>query len=283
MPAFAMLSGMVSNTNIDVKQGKKLLATIVIPYLVFQAIYLFVGANGDIYDFSYQITTPYWIMWYLLSLFMWRLLLPIVICLRHPLLISVIISLFAGFFEEIGYYLSLSRTLVFLPFFVAGFIFSNSNSSNNKTFIKLNADKSYLQVILSIFGVLILILMTTYLLLNKLPFLWLYGSVGYDELHISPWYGLCMRLLLLICGAIGCFVVLQLAPNRAGVCAWVGQNSLSVYLLHGIVILLLFRINFFTIIEPYPLVTIIIAPLMVFILSYVGRHVRFMMDYRRYF
>ena len=64
--------------------------------------------------------TPYWLLWYLLSLAGWRLLLPVFARLKRPLTFAVALAVAVGCASEVGYYLSLSRTLVFFPMFVLG-------------------------------------------------------------------------------------------------------------------------------------------------------------------
>ena len=106
----------------DVKTGKRWLATLVLPYLVFQGVYLFIEAKLTHGAFAYRVVQPYWVMWYLLSLATWRVLLPAVMGMRRPIAITSAVALLVGLLPDIGYGFSLSRTFVFLPFFVAGHV-----------------------------------------------------------------------------------------------------------------------------------------------------------------
>src|SRR5690606_25938692 len=54
-----------------------------------------------------------------------RILMPYLARLRHPLVFSIVIALLAGLSPEIGTPFSASRTLCFMPFFVAGWLVKN--------------------------------------------------------------------------------------------------------------------------------------------------------------
>ena len=51
-----------------------------------------------------------------------RILLPYIARLRHPLVFSILVALTAGLSPAIGVEFSASRTLCFLPFFVAAWL-----------------------------------------------------------------------------------------------------------------------------------------------------------------
>jgi hypothetical protein len=90
------------------KAGKRWLATLVLPYLVFQAAYLFVDAKVTHGAFIYRVAQPYWVMWYLLSLASWRLLLPAVLAVRWPIAVTGVAALLVGLLPDVGYGFSLS-------------------------------------------------------------------------------------------------------------------------------------------------------------------------------
>src|SRR5699024_12168002 len=68
-------------------------------------------------------------MWFLLSLFGWHILL--ILFKRLPavwsILISVAIGIAVGYTDLFGYGLSMSRTLVFFPFFLAGYFMTKEH------------------------------------------------------------------------------------------------------------------------------------------------------------
>ncbi len=121
MPAFMFLTGYFAKFRI-----KKLIFNFAVPYFVFQIIYIlfdkFVLGNEET---ALQFIKPYWLLWYLMAGAFCFLLVPLfakmgktaaVICVA----VLTACSLLAGF-VPIGYGMSLSRFIVFLPFFASGF------------------------------------------------------------------------------------------------------------------------------------------------------------------
>ena len=124
MPLFIFISGYFSRKK-EKKDFKASILKLLEPLVVFQALalvleYIHTGVISLI-----AIFTPWWALWYLLSLIFWRLilqLLPDKLLENAPLLIgmSFCISILAGFlpFDKV---LSLQRTFAFLPFFFMGY------------------------------------------------------------------------------------------------------------------------------------------------------------------
>jgi len=214
IPAFVYLSGSLSRTDFGVRQGLRWLATLIIPLLVFQAIYQGWNAWLQHETFSYHVTVPYWLLWYLASLACWRLLLPPMLALRHPLLIACAVSLLAGYADDIGYAFSLSRTLVFLPFFVAGHRWGLHMPGSRRAAIAA-----------------LLALAALAWLIRGIDPLWLYGSAAYPDLWGGP-----LRAGLLLASSLGVWAVLRLAPKRQSPMTAMGRHSLAVYLTHGLLI-----------------------------------------------
>ncbi len=124
MPLFVFISGYFSRKkNLNGFLGS--IWKIIEPLLFYQVLYcgyVFISTGMlSIYD----IFTPWWVLWYLLSLLIWRsilLILPEKVLQNTELLIvsTLIIGLLAGFFP-FGYFLSLQRTFSFMPFFFLGY------------------------------------------------------------------------------------------------------------------------------------------------------------------
>lgn len=79
---------------------------------------------GNSFSFSY-LYTPYWTLWYLLSLLFWRIMIQYTPkrLLEKPYLylaIAVIVAVFCGLMPY-GRIMSIQRTLNFYPFFLFGY------------------------------------------------------------------------------------------------------------------------------------------------------------------
>ena len=122
MPAFVFLSGFCSSREVHYD---KIARNYVYPYVVFQILYVLFDRIVLKNDSDMQFVKPYWLLWYLLALVIWNLLIPFVVTDSRKkraviMTAAVAMALLAGFDENIGYYMSLSRIIVFFPFFLAG-------------------------------------------------------------------------------------------------------------------------------------------------------------------
>ncbi|MEU1690882.1 acyltransferase family protein [Streptomyces hirsutus] len=120
VPAFVMLAGVFSSAGpLGPRSLRTLLQSIVLPALAFSLLYsLEKYWMGN--EFIVHVVQLPWTLWFLMSLFFWRLLLPLVVQLRHPLLVTTGVALAVGYVEEFGLAFSASRTLVYLPLFYLG-------------------------------------------------------------------------------------------------------------------------------------------------------------------
>lgn len=122
MPVFAYITGYFSRIN-----PERTIRGILYPYFLYQTLYLAFQRFFLEQENIFQFTTPYWLLWYLISLLCWQMLLPLISWKEFTqgkvLIATFLLSLAAGFDNTVGYYLSLSRTLVLLPFF-CNWIFS---------------------------------------------------------------------------------------------------------------------------------------------------------------
>jgi len=121
MPLFAFVSGRFAADWIGREAGRKLVTQLLVPYVVFSAIWFSIrlAAEGDV---TLDLTRPWSHLWFLLALAVWRLLLPVLAALRHPLLVSVAVSVASGYFAGTGGSFDNGRIFGMLPFFVLGWL-----------------------------------------------------------------------------------------------------------------------------------------------------------------
>ncbi|MFB7291217.1 acyltransferase family protein [Actinacidiphila glaucinigra] len=120
VPAFVILAGVFSSAGpLGPRQLRAVLQSIVVPALLFSVLFsleaYWLGA-----EFTLHIAQLPWTLWFLMALFFWRLLLPLVVQLRHPLLVTTVVALAVGYIDEFGMLFAASRTLVYMPLFYLG-------------------------------------------------------------------------------------------------------------------------------------------------------------------
>ncbi len=165
---------------------------------------------------------PYWLLWYLLSLIFWRIIsqaIPSDGNRTGVILLSFLLGLGAGFLP-LGYELSLSRTFVYLPFFMMGLLASPAEVEKIRAFPKLPA-----------IGILCGLFVWLCLHRDNFSFV-LSGSRSYAEMSPSVWLSLLYRAAFYLAAVASSVAVLSLVRNSA---FWskIGQKSLYIFIYHG--------------------------------------------------
>lgn len=263
MPAFCFISGYCSNPNNSIK---KVFNRYLFPYLVFQTLYLLFDHFALGNTFKLQYTTPYWTLWYLLSLFMWNLILLFVkdYNLKVVFAVGVILSIVCGYDTEICRYLSLSRVFGFFPYFILGHMFRQYDV---KLFIseeihKKSSKRIIIKLITAV--VCVAIAIAIFYFQDKINSKWLYSSYSYIEKR----YGALHRIVIeMIAISFTMMVCLFASKRRLPLVTSIGKNTMSVYLLHSSIISLLDYYDFFKNLTHPIIVSIVLPIVIVLILS----------------
>ena len=133
MPVFVFLSGCTSK-NLE-KGRRNAVENFLVPFLAlniawnvlhFAITYLYGGLDSieKMVDHPWHsLLTPAWTLWYILALFIWKMLLPDLCRVKHVLFFSLCAGIFAGFFYEFNSFLALSRVIKLMPFFLFGYFY----------------------------------------------------------------------------------------------------------------------------------------------------------------
>ncbi len=252
MPVFVFVSGYFSK-NVD-KSRSKAFRNFFVPYLIFNTIW---GLVSLPYVGSFSILTPGWSLWYLMSMFFWRISLKDIVRVRYILPISFVIGTIVGLSSEFDNVLSLSRTLFFLPFFLAGYYTTEAKLLNLR-------DKRYLGKILIVLIAFIAAILIT--CSNILPTEFFYGSNSFSSFSLMLWLGILGRIFLYIIGFSFIYILINFVNNSETFFSKVGFNTFSVYILHTYLILLVFAINYFV---PWTMLQLLICFVTSILITYI--------------
>jgi fucose 4-O-acetylase-like acetyltransferase len=233
VPLFVAVSGFFAKSlPPGLPQMKRLLTDIALPYLIFETIWTLVRwLEGGRFRLDYS--TASWTLWFLLALIFWRVLLPYLVLLRYPLLISIVISIGAGYFEAIGTSFVLGRTLGLLPFFVFGWKLNQWRLTDKWLPLRPAVIWRWRAGALAVFAALM-----TFIILNIgmlrtvqvrrfLTYDTAYPAFGYDEIWAG---GIRLGVMLVAFALIIAF--LMLIPRRLTWFTSFGTATMYVYLLH---------------------------------------------------
>ena len=225
MPVFIMISGMLSSEVFNSNTLKKHIRTLLIPFIVFTVIYeswhylLFSNASWYIKELL-----PHWILWFLPSLFFWRLLHPLVTKIPAFFVLSILLSLSIATIPEGIKTFGFLRTFYFWPFFLLGYQFKPilikfmNSSSKGKV-------PAWGVVITSLIG---------FLWFGDFNYKIFYGSQTYLNLDQTVLVGIFYRLIIYLISFLTCISIIAIIPKEIPVPNNWKKNTLYVYLWHGL-------------------------------------------------
>lgn len=227
MPIFIFVAGLFSKRTVDEKRYDKMLGFLILYFVrkLLPYTYTFNGAENIRINFFRESGVP----WFMLAIFAFYMLTT---ALKNYSAgyISVFIVAFAcaaGYDSNINDFLSLSRIIVFYPFFYFGYCADIKKLENICSNKKLKAAAA---AVIVVFIAVVLIWGKSIYWLRPL----LAGRASYHALKYLPKWGFLLRLGYYVVSCTVSFAVIILAPSKTpfGFCAKLGQRTLAVYMFH---------------------------------------------------
>ncbi|NLF06088.1 MAG: hypothetical protein GX593_13970, partial [Actinomycetales bacterium] len=222
VPLLVVTAGYFSSAALPTERSvRRMLQSVVLVYVIFdvaQRVQI-LALTGDL---NRELARPVFGMWFLASLVTWRVLLPYLVRVRWFGAIAVLASLGVGFAGGIGYAMSLSRTIVFLPFFLLGWWVRERGLRA----LLVTARVRWAAAMVLAGGLAAGVLARDAVSLRLLR-----GAQAYEyaeRLEMLGW-----RAASLGVGAAMVLAVLSLVPRRrVPLVTWLGSGSMYSYLLH---------------------------------------------------
>jgi len=217
MPAFILLSGYFAK---HVKNPSKAELKYICIYLIATLV-LHPFAHPSL---LYMLLIPYYVLWYLISLSFWYVLMQFFVKLKHSIILSIIIAVLFGYLPIRCEVLSISRTVVYFPFFLVGYYLKQKHFELLKT-----------KKVLSSISLIIIFISLFFVNFNRE---WLYNCYNYAYLGNPEWYAGIYRIGLLFISAISTASFFALVPTKVYLFTKVGKHTLAIFLLHAFIITL---------------------------------------------
>lgn len=224
MPAFIFVAGYLSKSSRS--RSRHSILRLIIIYFIFNTALMFF--SYFIEGTSFFLITPYYSAWFLLSLIVWRWLINHLSKIPHLLLISLVVSILVGFWNDITNVLAISRTIAFFPFFAFGYHLSE------ETLNKSTGDRKAKDLIIGVLFLIITLILSVFFIVK-------YPEISDSNLLMDvyiSWFDAFARLMIFSISGLMILCILLLAPKkRLPVLTSMGKNSLSIYVLHRFITL----------------------------------------------
>lgn len=238
MPVFVFLSGCTSK-NLE-KGRRNAVENFLVPFLALNIVWNIlhlVGAYfyGDLENIGehsiHSLLTPSWTLWYVLALFIWKIMLPDLCRIKHVVFFSLCVGVVAGLFDEFNNFLALSRVIKLMPFFLFGYFYDMSKPRA----------ASWLKTLAAIAMVPITAVYTCIVIRCGVPelFFWWDRSFvdsGIEDVRI----GFLLSIIGYLIGFGWIFAGNVLMTSKRIFLSRIGQHTLPVYYLHTYCIAVLF-------------------------------------------
>ncbi len=236
MPVIFFVSGYFSK--VDENTEIKAFKGIFIPYIFFCTLWIIftvIVLGSNIPEMPYIV--PARGLWYLLTLFLMRLFLPIFVRIKYFFWIMIAGSLLIGLVTFGSNIFAFTKFIYYLPLFMLGYYFKNSdyylNTINPKLkglFLKIK--DFFVNYKLITFGILVLLLVSLTFVFRTYPSGFFSFELSYSQLDLGNKIGMLMRLLVLIASLFAVILMNYLMTDKETFLTKIGKNSLAVYVLH---------------------------------------------------
>lgn len=227
MPLFVFVTGYFAKPNLLGAEGRKVLMHIAVQYVIFQTLYSFLQYFVfQSMNMQYSFFLPYLMLWFLISHICWRILLPLFAKFKHPIILAIAAAVLIGYGDFSGTFASISRTFVYLPFFMIGYYF------DFERFIHVFTKK--IRTIAGILSITLLVIIG--LTAKEFDPKWLYGSFTFAYFGQHEWYVGIYRILIYVLEFIAAISFLAFVPERANLMTDFGKRTVYVFLLHQLII-----------------------------------------------
>jgi fucose 4-O-acetylase-like acetyltransferase len=206
---------------------QRLVTGIAVPYILFEAAYsVFKKVADDDPTHPVSLLDPWYLTWFLVALFVWRLTTPLWKVVRWPVPLALAIAVLASVSPDIGDDLDLQRVLQFLPFFVIGLFMKPEH-------FQLMRRREVRILSVPVFAAALVV---AYWAAPRMTSAWFYHRDSAQELGTPWWAGVVMTLALFGCSMVLTACFFSWVPRRKMWFTVLGAGTLYGYLLHGFLV-----------------------------------------------
>lgn len=236
MPLFIFVSGLFSKKMVNEKRWDKMLGYLTLHFFTKVIIFLYEVIFKQETDFRVFGETG--LAWFMFAIFVFAVITvgakrykP-----QYVFIVSILLSLLAGYDKEVGADFVVSRILVFYPYYFAGYCL---DPKKLEKFSHGKLKKLAAFLILAALCVVVFAVPEVYTVRPMFT-----AQHPYESLDGGESFGFLIRLACYAASSIMCLCIVVLTPDKIGkgFIARCGQNTLSVYIFHYIIKMLLYNV-----------------------------------------
>lgn len=223
MPAFIFISGYFSKKELPILT---IIQRLAVPYIAYEIIYYLWYTFVTHKETGLHLLKPKFTLWYLLALFLWKIVTPYVKKIPHYMLLAFAAGILIGFSTMEDNFLTIPRALVYYPFYLAG------TSFERDTLVKWRTAKGKQIAIMCILLIAVFLCIVG---LNRIaPMQVFYGRYNYISMKQGMLEGVLWRIVLYVIGFIMTFSVMTLMSEKKLPFSYIGTRTMAIYLFHGL-------------------------------------------------
>ncbi len=224
MPAFIFISGYFSKKELPLL---KIIQKLAVPYIICEVIYYLWYTFITHKATGLHLLKPKFTLWYLLALFLWRVVTPFVKKIPYHWFLACLAGILIGLSSMEDNFLTIPRALVYYPFYLAGTTFSKD------MLLRMRTAKGKQ---ISVFCILFIVAILCFVGLRRIvPMQVFYGRYNYVSLKQGIVEGVFWRILLYLIGFVMTFSFMTLMPESNLPVSYLGTRTMAIYLFHGLV------------------------------------------------
>ncbi len=222
MPLFVFVSGVFCRKTTFADGLIRNSKTLLIPFLFFQLLYesidFVIRGEPSSYTMNLQ---PYWILWYLWSLFIWKAAVSLLPARPLTIITATLFTLAYNCTVDSAVPFGINRTIGFFPIFLLGYLYGKPILDKAR-----NLD-TRLSTLVALAGLSLFYLFTDF---NSPVF---FHSETFAFLYHNPTTALIAQITTYTLTALFSLAILGLTPKHSNLLSTMGKNTLFIYLWHG--------------------------------------------------
>ncbi|WP_018654669.1 acyltransferase family protein [Actinomadura flavalba] len=227
LPVFSLICGYFSRGfPTGRNRTRKLVSTIVAPYLLFSLGYTALAGLLDGQQRGWDPFQPFYLTWFLLALLIWRLSVPLWLQIKRPVLVATAISVVSGFIT-LPTALNTAQVLSFLPFFVLGL----TVRPERLALLRRRAAR-WIGAAVLVVGAGV-----AYLVAGNVDAEWVHWRRSFAQLGVTIPAGTGFSVVALAAAFALTLAFLAVVPARGTWFSGYGSATMYAYLLHGVPIM----------------------------------------------